>query len=177
MAQKSIVITSAIEMDDPMSHPKEAATLTGYSNHIKENRNQADTAADTSLPAAQVVEGPRENLIYTEDLGFLPMRKDPWYTFYGHPKHERFDITNEDVLHVIEEAELLEHLELSQVSRSSKSIEVRFDSERAEQHFVGWDFSLKGDRFTFRANAQRRLRVSIHCVHPKISDASLECEF
>ena len=177
MAQKSIVITSAIEMDDPMSHPKEAATLTGYSNHIKENRNQADTAADTSPPAAQVVEGPRENLIYTEDLGFLPMRKDPRYTFYRHPKHERFDITSEDVLHVIEEAELLEHLELLQVSRSSKSIEVRFDSERAEQHFVGWDFSLNGDRFTFRANAQRRLRVSIHCVHPKISDVSLECEF
>ena len=177
MAQKSIAITSAIEMDDPMSHPKEAAALARDSNHTKENRNQADTAADTSPPAAQVVEGPRENLIYTEDLGFLPMRKDPRYTFYGHPKHERFNITNEDVLHVIEEAELLEHLELLQVSRSSKSIEVRFDSERAEQHFVGWDFSLKGDRFTFWANAQRRLRVSIHCVHPKISDASLECEF
>ena len=177
MAQKSIVITSAIEMDDPMSHPKEAAVLARDSNHTKENRNQADTAADTSPPAAQVVEGTRENLIYTEDLGFLPMRKDPRYTFYGHPKHERFNITNEDVLHVIEEAELLEHLELLQVSRSSKSIEVRFDSERAEQHFVGWDFSLKGDRFTFRANAQRRLRVSIHCVHPKISDGSLECEF
>ena len=100
-----------------MSHPKEAAALARDSNHTKENRNQGDRAADTSLPAAQVVEGPRENLTYIEDLGFLPMRKDPRYTFYGHPKHERFDITNEDVLHVFEEAELLEHLELLQVSR------------------------------------------------------------
>ena len=60
MAQKSTAITSAIEMDDPMSHPKEAAVLTGDSNHIKENRNQDDTAAETSPPAPQVVD--RENL-------------------------------------------------------------------------------------------------------------------
>ena len=126
MAQKSIAITSAIEMDDPMSHPKQAAAVTGDSNRIKENRNQSDAAAETSPPAAHVVESPRENLIYLEDLGFLPMRKDPRYMFYRHPKHDRFDITNEDVLHLIEEEELPEHLELLQVSRSKKSIEVRF---------------------------------------------------
>ena len=74
MAQKEIAITSAIEMDDTMSHPTEAAAVTGDSNHPKENRNQADAAADTSPPAAQVVAGQRENLIYTEELGFLPMR-------------------------------------------------------------------------------------------------------
>ena len=60
MAQKSIAITSAIEMDDPMSQPKEAAVLTGDSNHIKENRNQDDTAAETSPPAPQVED--RENV-------------------------------------------------------------------------------------------------------------------
>ena len=175
MAQKGIAMTSAIEMDDSMSHPTEAAALTGDSNHSKENINQADTAA-TSPPAAQVAEIQRQNLIYTEELGFLPMRKDPRYTFYRHPKKEKFDITNEDVLHVIEEADLLEHLELLQVSRSNKSIEVRFDSERAAQQFVGCEFSLNGNRFAFRSNAQRRLRVSIHGVHPSVSDASLEYE-
>ena len=116
MAQKEIPMTSAIEMDDSMSHPMEAAAVTGDSNHPKENRNQADTPADTSPPAAQAVEGQRENLIYTEELGFLPMRKDPRYTFYRHPKNQKLDVTNEDILHVIEEAELLEHLELLQVS-------------------------------------------------------------
>ena len=32
------------------------------------------------------------------------MWKDPRYTFYCHPKNRKFDITNEDVLHVIKEA-------------------------------------------------------------------------
>ena len=71
-------------MDDSMSHPTEAEAVTGDSNHAKENRNQADTAADISPPAAQAVEGQRENLLHTEELGFLPMQKDPRYTFYLH---------------------------------------------------------------------------------------------
>ena len=170
MANGTDATTTAI--DDMMSHQSGAATHTGDSHHHQDKRNQADTAADTSPSATQV----RDNLLYTEDLGFFPMRKDPRYTFYRHPKHEKFDINNEDVLHVIEEADLLEHMELLQVSRSNKSIEVRFNTERAAQHFVGCDFSLNGDRFAFRSNAQRRLRVSIHGVHPNISDASLECE-
>ena len=163
-------------MDDSLNHPREAAALTGDTKHPKNKRHQADTAADTSPPAAQVVEGQRENLLYTEELGFLRMRKDPRNTFYRHPKNEKFDVTNEDVLHVIEDAELLEHLELLQVSRSNKSIEVRFDSERVVQHFVGCEFSLNGNSFAFRSNAQRRLRVSIHGVHPNVSDAFLEYE-
>ena len=76
------------------------------------------------------------------------------HTFYRHPKHEKFDISNEDVLHIIEEAESPEHLELLQVSRSNKSLEVRFNSERAAQHFVDCDFSLNGNRFAFRSNAR-----------------------
>ena len=170
MANCTDATTTAI--DDMMSHQSGAAAHTGDSHHHQDKRNQADTAADMSSSATQV----KDNLLYTEDLGFFPMRKDPRYTFYRHPKHEKFDFNNEDVLHVIEEADLLVHLELLQVSRSNKSIEVRFNTERAAQHFVGCDFSLNGDRFAFRSNAQRRLRVSIHGVHPNISDASLECE-
>ena len=62
------------------------------------------------------------------------------------------------------------------MSRSNKSIEVRFDSEKVAQHFVDCEISLNGNNFAFRSNAQRRLRVSIHGVHPNISDASLEYE-
>ena len=83
---------------------------------------------------------------------------------------------NEDVLHVIEEANLLEHLELLQVSRSNKLIKVRFDSEKAAQHFVDCAISLNGNSFAFWSKAQRRLRVSIHGVHPNISYPSLEYE-
>lgn len=49
---------------------------------------------------------------------------------------KKFDIKNEDVLSSMEKVQLLEHLELLQVSRSNKSIEVRFDSERGAQQFA-----------------------------------------
>ena len=104
------------------------------------------------------------------------MRKDPRYTFYRYPKNQKFDVTNEDVLHINEEANLLEDLELLQVSRSNKSIEVRFNSEKTAQHFVDCEIRLNSNSFAFRSNAQRRLRVSIHGVHPNISDAALEYE-
>ena len=74
----------------------------------------------------------------------------------------------------IEEAKLLEHLELLQISRPNKSIEVRFDSEKTAQQFVDCEICMNGDSFAFRSNAQRRFRVSIHGVHPTIPDAALE---
>ena len=46
-----------------MSHRREAATVTGNMNHVKDNRHQADTAADTTPPVPQVVEGQQENLL------------------------------------------------------------------------------------------------------------------
>ena len=176
MAQNDIAITSAIEMDHSMSHASEAAPLTGDLNHPKDNRHEVDTAAETTPLPAQVVEGQQENLLYAEELGFLQMRNGPRYTFYWHPKSQKFDVMNEDVLHVIEEANLLEHLELLQVSRSNKLIKVRFDSEKAAQHFVDCAISLNGNSFAFWSKAQRRLRVSIHGVHPNISYPSLEYE-
>ena len=83
MAQNEIAITSAIEMDDSMSHSREAAALTGDMNHPKDDRYHADTVADATPRASQIV----ENLLYTEELGFLPMRNGPRYTFYRHPKN------------------------------------------------------------------------------------------
>ena len=62
------------------------------------------------------------------------------------------------------------------MSRSNKSIQVTFDSEKAAQHFADCKISLNGNNFAFRGNPQRLLKVSIHDVHPNISDASLEYE-
>ena len=81
---------------------------------------------------------------------------------------------HEDILRAIEEANLLEDLELLQVSRSNKSIEVRFNTETAAQHFVDGEIHINGSSYAFRRNAQRRLRVSIHGVHPNVPDAALE---
>ena len=104
------------------------------------------------------VEGQRENSLYPKDLGFPPIK-------------------NKDDLHAIEEAQLREHLELLlQVSRSNKSIKVRFHSERAAQEFVDCEITLNGNNFALWSNAQRRVRAPIHGVHPSISDATLEYE-
>ena len=42
-----------------------------------------------------------------------------------------------------------------------KSIEVRFNTETAAQHFVDGEIHINGSSYAFRRNAQRRLRVSI----------------
>ena len=55
------------------------------------------------------------------------MRKDSRFVFYHHEKLKKFDIKNEDVSQAIKEQDLLEHLELLQVSKSNKLIEVTFD--------------------------------------------------
>lgn len=92
------------------------------------------------------------------------------------PSSEKQSIWHQkwDVLLVIKDARLLDQLRL--VSRSNKSIEVRFESERAAQHFVDCSITLNDNSFTFQSNAKRRLRVPTHGVHPNISDAALKYE-
>ena len=170
MANSTDAATSAI--DDRMSHQSVAAPHTGDSSINTEN--QATT--NRKRPDRYQIVGQRPNLLYTEDLGYIPMRKDPQYVFYRHGKSPKFDIKNEDVLHAIEEHGLLQNLELLQVSRSNKSIEIRFDSEQTAQHLVECDVKISGSSFPFRRNAQRRLRESIHWVHPNVPDAALEYE-
>ena len=174
MANSTDAATSAI--DDTVSHQLVAAACTGDSNQPSTNDKADKGTAHQTTPSWHLVEGQPENLLYSEDLGFLPMRKDPRYTFYRHPKQQKFDVKNEDILQTIEEAKLLEHLELLQISRPNKSIEVRFDSEKTAQPFVDCEISMNSDSFAFRSNAQRRLRLSIHGVHPTIPDAALEYE-
>ena len=172
MAYNEHATTTAFQMDDSMSH-HEAAAWMGERNPTS-NSHQADKGtAKQAVLSRHKVEGQRESLLYSEDLGFLPMQKDPRYTLYRNPKNQKFYVKNGDVLQTIEEANLLEHLELLQVSRSNKSTEVRFGSEKAAQQFVDGEISLNGSSFTFRSNAQRRLMVSIHGVYPRISNAAL----
>ena len=95
------------------------------------------------------------------------MRQDPRYVFYRQDKSKKFDLKNEDVLHCLEQLNLLEHLELLQVSRSNKSVEIRFDTEHAAQDFLTCEIAIRGSKVAFRCNAFRRLRVSVHEVHPQ----------
>ena len=164
--------TATTANDDRMSHQSGAAPHTGDSCINTQNQPTTNTKERDRY---QIV-GQRPNLLYTEDLGYIPMGKDPRYVFYWHGKSQKFDVKNEDVLQAIEEHGVLENLELLQVSRSNKSIEIRFNSEQTAQHFVDCEVKISGSSFRFRRNAQRRLRVSIHGVHPNVPDAALEYE-
>ena len=164
--------TATTANDDRMSHQLGAAPHTGDSCINTQNQPTTNTKERDRY---QIV-GQRPNLLYTEDLGYIPMGKDPRYVFYWHGKSQKFDVKNEDVLQAIEEHVVLENLELLQVSRSNKSIEIRFNSEQTAQHFVDCEVKISGSSFRFRRNAQRRLRVSIHGVHPNVPDAALEYE-
>ena len=157
MANSTDAATSAI--DDRVSHQSVAATHTGDSGIDTETQATTNTKQSDYY---QIV-GQQANLLYTEDPGCIRRSK-------------KFNIKNEDVLHAIEEQGPLQNLELLQVSRSNKSIEIRFDSEQTAQHFVECDIQISGNSFPFRRNAQRRLRVSIHGVHPNVPDAALEYE-
>ena len=91
MAEITGATTTAI--DDTVNHQVEAATHTGdSSNHTPGQSTKNATQSDSY----QVV-GQRPNLLYTEDLGYLPMQKDPRSVFYRHEKTKKFDMKNEDL--------------------------------------------------------------------------------
>ena len=48
--------------------------------------------------------------------------------------------------------------------------------EHAAQEFMAYDITIRGSKVVLMCNAFRRLRVSIHGVHPNISDETLEHE-
>ena len=63
-----------------MSH-QEAASRTGDNNKLTTNKQQvAKKTAHKISSAEPLLESYRQNLLYSKDLGFLPMRKDPRYT-------------------------------------------------------------------------------------------------
>ena len=125
MGNSTDAATSAI--DERVSHQSVAATHTGDSSIDTETQATTNTKQSDHC---QIV-GQQANLLYTEDLGYIPK-----YVFYRHGKSKKFDLKNENVLHAIEEQGPLQNLELLQVSRSNKSIEVRFDSKQTAQHFL-----------------------------------------
>ena len=111
MAEVINVTPSCVE--DDSSQSREQATATGKNNqHIQQQENPQPTSdlqrADKP-PNRYTVEGQPENLLYKEDLDFVPMRQDPRYVSYRQDKSKKFDIKNEDVLHALEQVELLNY--------------------------------------------------------------------
>ena len=72
-------------MNDP-SETREQATVTGENNPQLRQKEKSQPTPDLQTEDEPLVhynvEVQRENLPYEEDLGFVPMRKDPRYIFY-----------------------------------------------------------------------------------------------
>ena len=91
----------------------------------------------------------RRNLLYEECLGFIPNsmkgRQDPRYVYAKFFKaYKDFDFTNEDFLNVIEEMGLLQQLQILQISKPNKSIDILFWTEDATDIFIKNHIEIRG---------------------------------
>ena len=91
----------------------------------------------------------RRNLLYEECLGFIPNsmkgRQDPRYVYAKiFKEYKDFDFTNEDFLNVIEEMGLLQQLQILQISKPNKSIDILFWTEDAADIFIKNHIEIRG---------------------------------
>ena len=150
---------------------------------INEKPNQppeaASTEDNTNLQENQEANQiKRRNLLYEECLGFIPNsmkgRQDPRYVYAKFFKqYKDFDYTNEDFLNIIEELDLLQQLQILQISNPNKSIDVFFRTEDAADMFVKHHISIRGKPIPFIRKAKRIWRVTVKGVHPEVSNDML----
>ena len=135
----------------------------------------ASTEDTTNIEENQEVNRTRRrNLLYEECLGFIPNsmkgRQDPRYVYAKFfKKYKDFDFTNEEFLTIIEEMGLLQQLQVLQISKPNKSIDVLFRTEDATDIFVKKHIEIRGKPIPFIRKAKRILRVTVKGVHPEIS--------
>ena len=121
------------------------------------------------------------NLLYEENLGFIPRnhggKGDPRYVFCKFKKeYKNFDFTNEEILECVEELNLLKYLQLLQISKPNKSIDIIFRTEDAADFFINQHIEIRGKPLPFIRKAKRILKVVIKGVHPEMSNDLLLSE-
>ena len=77
---------------------------------------------------------------------------------------------------MLEEAHLLQYLEILQISKANKSTDVYFNTEDAAQFFVNKHIEIRGKPIPFIRKAKRILRVTINGIHPDLADEELRSE-
>ena len=90
--------------------------------------------------------------------------------------YKDFDYTYEDILQILEEPNLLQYLDLLQISKPNKSIDVYFSTEDASQFFIDKHVEIKGKLIPFITKAKRILRVTINGILPALTDTKLRAE-
>lgn len=123
------------------------------------------------------------NLLYEESLGSIPhtlrAKQDPRYVFAKfHKQYKNFDFTNEDILQILEEADLLKYLQLLQISKPNKSTDILFrtDTEDAADFFVIKHVEIRGKPIPLIRKAKRILKVTVKRVHPELDNDELMFE-
>ena len=161
-------------------------------NREEENAEEVNTPAaitDTMEPATQpeALE-PEEkqvnnkvNLLYVESLRFIPGslrgNQDPRYVYAKFPKnYKNFDYTYKDILEILEKPDLLKYLQLLQISKPNKSIDVYFRTEDAAVFFINKHIEIRGKPIPFIQKAKRVLRVMIKGVQPDLADDALRTD-
>ena len=147
-------------------NPTSGEASTGDTNNIEPNANK------------EVTNTARRNLLYEECLGFIPNslkgRQDPRYVYAKFFKeYKDFDFTNEDFLNIIENMGLLQLLQILQISKPNKSVDVLFRTEDAADIFVKKHIEIRGKPIPFIRKAKRILRVTVKGVHPEVTDDML----
>ena len=142
--------------------------------HIKEKPISEAASTENSMNNV-VTNTTRKNLLYEEYLGFIPNslkgRQDPRYIYAKFFKqYKEFNYTDEDFLNITERMDLLQQLQILQISKPNKSTDVFFRTEDAadmivKRHIVNWVKPIP-----FIRKAKRILRVIVKGVHPEISD-------
>ena len=96
------------------------------------------------------------------------------YIYAKFPKdYKEFDFTHEDILQILEEAKLLQYLEILQISKPNKK---HFSTEDAAQFFVDRHIEIRGNRIPFIRKAKRILTVTINDIHTDLADEELRSE-
>ena len=149
----------------------------------EESENQKKQPTETIIPEdnnTQVNEI-HSNLPYEENLGFIPGtlrgKQNPRYVVAKFDKkYKNFDFKNEGFLEIPEEADLLQYLELLQVSKTNKSVDIRFRIEEAADFFVFKHIEVRGKPVPFIRKAKLFQKVVIKGVHPEMSNGELRME-
>ena len=107
----------------------------------QENTTNLQTNTESTMAEQEQVKKHKINLLYEQSLGFIPSSlrstQDPRYVYAKFSKnYKHFDYTHEEILQILEETNLLKYLQLLQISKPNKSIDVLFRTEDAAEFFI-----------------------------------------
>ena len=172
--------TPTEQTTDNTPHETSTQETTDNTPDTNKEKTTRTTPEESTRPEKEQVK-PGINLLYEQCLGFVPGslsgKWDPRYVYAKFPEDYReFDFTHEGLLQILEEANLLQFLQLLQISKPNKSIDIYFTTEDAAEFIKDRHIEVRGKPIPFIRKAKRILRVTINGIHPDLTDDELRGE-